>query len=932
MAVLIGENDVTGGAAADFIIGLGTGIGTNRLRGGGGNDVVLADRPPTFVDVATNTSIATAMALGTGTGFSTGADVLVSTGTVPHASVVAQGAGNSDYYAVYLAAGQTLTLDVDFAAGGYGGGSFDAVTQVLSGSGAVLASNDDGPTEAGDTGSVSPLDPFLVYTAAASGTVYVRVSGFSGSVPVGSAYLLNLSVTNANATGYAVTYGQEVFGEDGNDYLVGGSGTDELFGGTGDDRVLGGSGSDALNGGGGNDLLDGGFGEDTADYWLESTGGVTVSLALQGTAQNTGSAGADVLTGIESLRGTDFADTLTGDAGANTIHGEAGADTINGGAGVDYIYAGSGFGIDKLDGGTDFDRLYLDDYLDIDVDAGTARDSGGVLLKQFTNFEHLINEGGGTYRLGVNSVTLWLSDTFDYVTLGTGRARVDAEGGTDTVDVSAITGVARYQVNLTTGRTSFTDSGGDYLIDFENLTSSSSIALDVLGTKAGNRIVGGTGDDVINGANGDDMLKATAGNDRLLGGLGDDQLVSGLGNDRMEGGAGVDVGYYSLADNGVTVSLAATASQNTGMGQDSLYGIEGLFGSIHDDVLTGDGLANMLNGSDGDDTLMGAAGDDALSAGYGVDHADGGDGADVLILNNENWQIDLDARSGYSLGGSTIAFDAIETVRTGSGGDVVELGADDWTLDLGGGNDRAVIATGASSVQGGDGIDTIDLSTLDGLYYVIDLASGTTNYSGLGEHFFGFENVTGGSGNESVTGASGANVILLGAGDDLLAGGSGADTLGGGAGRDTLTGGAGKDRLTGGAGIDVFRFFDGDFGTAAKQADLVTDFTQGADRIDLQFSDGNTSATGVQHYTFVGTAAFTGAAAQLRYEIADGQTIVSADRNGDAVGDWFIRLSGEIALGTGDFILIPPAALRDWGLPSPPLLHGLDAAGILALA
>jgi hypothetical protein len=82
-------------------------------------------------------------------------------------------------------------------------------------------------------------------------------------------------------------------------------------------------------------------------------------------------------------------------------------------------------------------------------------------------------------------------------------------------------------------------------------------------------------------------------------------------------------------------------------------------------------------------------------------------------------------------------------------------------------------------------------------------------------------------GNDWISGQAGADRLAGGAGADRLLGGFGVDILWGGDGADRLTGGPGADRLTGGAGADVFAFATG-FGT-----DVITDFRDGIDRIDL---------------------------------------------------------------------------------------------------
>lgn len=66
-----------------------------------------------------------------------------------------------------------------------------------------------------------------------------------------------------------------------------------------------------------------------------------------------------------------------------------------------------------------------------------------------------------------------------------------------------------------------------------------------------------------------------------------------------------------------------------------------------------------------------------------------------------------------------------------------------------------------------------------------------------------------------------------GALDDRIIGGAGADTLSGHGGNDWLHDGGGADVLTGGAGADVFAL------TRDGQADRISDFEIGVDRIDL---------------------------------------------------------------------------------------------------
>ena len=155
-----------------------------------------------------------------------------------------------------------------------------------------------------------------------------------------------------------ILYGNQdndiLYGGQGNDAAYGGQGNDSLFGNLGDDQLFGNLGDDVLNGGVGANTLDGGDGIDTVSY-VESTAGVTVSLAMAGAPQPTGLS-TDILVSIENLAGTAYADTLTGDGLANVVSGNGGADTLSGGFGADILYGNQDN--DILYGNQDNDVLY----------------------------------------------------------------------------------------------------------------------------------------------------------------------------------------------------------------------------------------------------------------------------------------------------------------------------------------------------------------------------------------------------------------------------------------------------------------------------------------------------------------------------------------------------------------------------------------------
>ena len=139
-------------------------------------------------------------------------------------------------------------------------------------------------------------------------------------------------------------------------------------------------------------------------------------------------------------------------------------------------------------------------------------------------------------------------------------------------------------------------------------------------------------------------------------------------------------------------------------------------------------------------------------------------------------------------------------------------------------------------------------------------------------------------------------------GDDAINGGLGDDTIRGGDGADTITGGAGLDRMQGGAGADRFVLTSAE-DSFGDTRDRVGDFEQGVDQIDLRLIDADPVQADDQAFVFLGTAAFTGVAGELRFGEVNGNTKVSADLDGDARADFQIRLDGLITLTDADFLL-----------------------------
>ena len=141
-------------------------------------------------------------------------------------------------------------------------------------------------------------------------------------------------------------------------------------------------------------------------------------------------------------------------------------------------------------------------------------------------------------------------------------------------------------------------------------------------------------------------------------------------------------------------------------------------------------------------------------------------------------------------------------------------------------------------------------------------------------------------------------------GGDILRGGAGDDTLTGGEGADQITGGLGSDILTGGEGPDRFFFTDIADSAAGAERDVITDFDAASgDRIKLDQIDANALLAGNQDFVFIRERAFDGVAGEIRLTGSDGNVLLQADVDGDAIADFEIELRDVTDL-TGGFLIL----------------------------
>lgn len=284
-------------------------------------------------------------------------------------------------------------------------------------------------------------------------------------------------------------------------------------------------------------------------------------------------------------------------------------------------------------------------------------------------------------------------------------------------------------------------------------------------------------------------------------------------------------------------------------------------------------LAEVVEGGAEGDLIAGGLNGDVILGHGGADHIWGGSGAD--------------------------------TVDGGAGDDTVEGGPGADALAGGAGDDMLAGGAGPDALEGGAGFDLASYADAAGAVRA-DLANAVTGAGEAeGDVFSSIEGVIGGRYGDRLWGDAGADVIDGGASADRLYGRGGDDSLSGGFGVDVLYGNGGADMMSGGAGRDRFVYFTADdSGVGPGARDVIADFDAAAgERLEIGRIDADLSEAGGQVFAFIGAAAFTGAAGELRFEHKDAATLVQADRDGDGAADFEIELMGLIDLTEANFLL-----------------------------
>jgi serralysin len=356
---------------------------------------------------------------------------------------------------------------------------------------------------------------------------------------------------------------------------------------------------------------------------------------------------------------------------------------------------------------------------------------------------------------------------------------------------------------------------------------------------------------------------------------------------QYEVGGGGRVSYATGIFGGFTIANGVVIENaQSGSGNDTING--------NDVANTLDGGAgnDMLYGFGGNDTLIGGLGNDVLDGGSGIDVLRGGDGFDTLRISAAS------AASSFDGGDGTDTLDVAGAVTlTGSLSSIEAINFQPGaSLTLTGAQFSGALAI--DTLFGGAGSLIVNLAPGDNFYGAYMTAAGGSNVT---------VTINGSIGSEEIKGVREiVNIIDGGDGGDAIRGGALGDTIIGGDGDDKLMGARGADTLTGGAGADTFRYqavLDSGLGA---NADHITDFVSGTDKLGFVLLDANPNTPAIDPFAYIDTQAFHGTGAgEIRYETSGADIVVQVDANGDGVADMAIYLNGlgGGTLASGDFLI-----------------------------
>ena len=508
-------------------------------------------------------------------------------------------------------------------------------------------------------------------------------------------------ISYANATG-SVTVdlnAHTATGANGNDTLVG-SGFAGVVGSGSADQLLGsgnGAGTvEVFEGRAGNDFIDGRAGFDRADYALDPTavGGISVSLAMGIVTGDAATVGTDTLRSIESVRGSNSADSFdaTSFSGTSTNVGSNGTfNEFNGMGGNDNTIG---------NGNTRLAFVNATGAVTVDLQTGATPGTGTATGDAST--------GSDTFS-GVNAVQ---ASMFNDTLRGSNSTAVTETftglGGNDFIDGRAGFDIASYNnIYFSTGPVTSTLRPAQPRVTHR---SAANATLDRRrpGHQFQRRLRRhgfGTGGALNVGSNG---------NFNQFEGIGGNDTITGNGNTRI---------IYSSAADAVTVNLqAGTASGGSTIGNDSFVGVNSATGSNNNDTYNAAGFTGITSaGSFGTFNLFeGLAGNDTITGNGNtrISYSQAGGGG--VNVNLATGVVSGAAGADVITGGvNSVQGSNQSDIITGSSNDELFFGGGSGdTINAGGGNDGITGQGGNDTIDGEAGTDMVSFTGIQSQYTI----------------------------------------------------------------------------------------------------------------------------------------------------------------------------------------------------------------------
>lgn len=391
-----------------------------------------------------------------------------------------------------------------------------------------------------------------------------------------------------------------LYGNGGNDILLGSPGSDNLFGGENNDLLIASAGTDNLDGGTGINVA----------YYGDFTTGISYEAGSM-----TKSSGVDTLTNVQIVIGTPTGDTFKGDGEGMTFYGRGGVNTYYAGDGPDSFLGDfqSSFpvGNDKLDFSLSKSPVKL---TTTSVALGGSTESGvtfrGIGRIDGSAYDDVFHAELAEFN---TTRTIYGGDGNDTFYIGRGQRESYGGAGSDIFVITSKAGEANIYGGYSENDDDSIDFSGAKPEVVLNLSNNTFRANGYTGTFTGiERFEFGGNSVTINGSDQADNIRT---------GSGKTTVNAGLGNDHIT---------VLPVDNATPAGLAVTdVIINGGAGNDEIvaYRAATIDGGADDDVITGSYAKDVIRGGAGNDRIDAGGGSEEFKENpNGIDRIDAGIG------------------------------------------------------------------------------------------------------------------------------------------------------------------------------------------------------------------------------------------------------------------------------------------------------------------